>query len=64
MRDGDVMYVHGVDSAQALLLAFQLAGVRLRYTADNVTLTWFGESDLGFPLPDLTNLPESSEPSS
>lgn len=60
LGDGGLMYANGVDSAQALLLAFQLAGIRLRYTSDAVTLAWLGGADLGFPLPGPP--PDTEEP--
>ena len=54
MGDEQVRYGAGVDAVQAVWLTLQMIGARL-YTspeAKSGALTWLGQSDLGFPVPD------------
>ena len=52
LGEDDVEYAFGVDSVQALQLAFQAVGARL-FAAEGPgrSITWLGMSDLGFPEP-------------
>lgn len=47
----DVLVAYGHDAVQALQLAFEMIGARLAYPPEPMTLTWLGESGLGFPRP-------------
>jgi hypothetical protein len=48
----DVLVAFGYDAVQALQLAFEMIGARLAYPPEPMALTWLGESDLGFPIPE------------
>lgn len=52
LGEDDVQYAFGVDSVQALQLAFQAAGAQL-FAAGGTgrSITWLGMPDLGFPEP-------------
>jgi len=50
--DDEVREAGGIDAVQALQLGMAMAGVILTYPPRGVTVTLWGESDLGLPLPD------------
>jgi len=55
MGDERIRYGAGVDPFQAVWLTLQMIGSFL-YTSDESkggTLTWLGQSNLGFPVPEL-----------
>jgi hypothetical protein len=54
MGDEQIRYGVGVDALQAVWLTLQMIGARL-YTspeAKSGALSWLGQSNLGFPVPD------------
>ena len=57
LGDRKVRGIPGFDAVQALLLALQTVGVDL-YASDEGKagkLSWLGQRDLGFPLPDIAS---------
>lgn len=52
LGDGAVRRAYGVDSVQAMMLAFQMIGAELAlYRETGITLSWLSDEDLGFPTP-------------
>jgi hypothetical protein len=57
LGDEKVRFAAGADAVQALQLAMQLIGIELYIKHKDVVkqLTWEGNEDLGFPLPEMTS---------
>ena len=51
--EGEVFHAYGEDSLQALLLAVQALAIRLKALGRTGTLTWFENTDLGLPEPEM-----------
>lgn len=52
LGDGAVRRAYGVDSVQAMMLAFRMIGAELAlHREKGLVLSWLGDEDLGFPIP-------------
>ena len=54
LGDDTIRAAYGFDSVQALMLAFKLVGSYLQHFQHSLgdSITWLGEKDLGFPVPE------------